>query len=247
MIFAQIDENSYNIDMPHERILVVDDDREITRLLRSYLEQAGYDVLLAHNGETALHTLRRDHPDLLVLDLMLPDRDGWDVTRLIRADASLADTPIIMLTARVDDTDKILGLELGADDYITKPFNPREVLARVRAMLRRQQRLSEHGAVAVLQVGQLRLDVARHEVTLNGQPLDLTRTEFSLLQTLMQNPGYVFTRSELIEKALGHSYESIERSLDTHIKNLRRKVGDDPKDPAYVQTVYGVGYRMVGP
>lgn len=247
MILAQIDENGYNITMPHERILVVDDDREITRLLRSYLEQAGYDVLLAHNGETALHVLRRDHPDLLVLDLMLPDRDGWDITRLIRADASLADTPIIMLTARVDDTDKILGLELGADDYITKPFNPREVLARVRAMLRRQQRLTEHGATTVLQVGQLRLDVARHDVSLNGLPLDLTRTEFSLLQTLMQNPGYVFTRSELIERALGHSYESIERSLDTHIKNLRRKVGDDPKEPAYIQTVYGVGYRMAGP
>lgn len=247
MIFAQIDENGYNIDMPHERILVVDDDKEITRLLRSYLEQAGYDVLLAHNGETALHTLRRDRPDLLVLDLMLPDRDGWDVTRLVRADATLADTPIIMLTARIEDTDKILGLELGADDYITKPFNPREVLARIRAMLRRQQRITDHGATAILQVGQLRLDIARHDVTLNGVLLDLTRTEFSLLQTLMQNPGYVFTRSELIEKALGHSYESIERSLDTHIKNLRRKVGDDPKEPAYIQTVYGVGYRMAGP
>ena len=247
MIFAQIDETSYNMDMPHERILVVDDDREIIRLLRSYLEQAGYEVLIAANGETALHLLRREHPDLLVLDLMLPDRDGWDVTRLIRADTTLADTPIIMLTARVDDTDKILGLELGADDYITKPFNPREVLARVRAMLRRQQRLTEHSGVAVLQVGQLRLDVARHDVTLNGVLLDLTRTEFSLLQTLMQNPGYVFTRSELIEKALGHSYESIERSLDTHVKNLRRKVGDDPKDPAYIQTVYGVGYRLMGP
>lgn len=247
MIFAQIAETSYNMDMPHERILVVDDDREIIRLLRSYLEQAGYEVITAANGETALHLLRREHPDLLVLDLMLPDRDGWDVTRLIRADATLADTPIIMLTARVDDTDKILGLELGADDYITKPFNPREVLARVRAMLRRQQRLTEHSGATVLQVGQLRLDVARHDVTINGLLLDLTRTEFSLLQTLMQNPGYVFTRSELIEKALGHSYESIERSLDTHIKNLRRKVGDDPKDPAYIQTVYGVGYRLMGP
>lgn len=247
MMLAQIDENGYNIDMPHERILVVDDDREITRLLRSYLEQAGYEVLVAHNGETALHTLRRERPELLILDLMLPDRDGWDITRVVRTDATLADTPIIMLTARVEDTDKILGLELGADDYITKPFNPREVLARVRAMLRRQQRISDHGAAAVLQVGQLRLDVARHEVTLRGAPLDLTRTEFTLLQTLMQNPGYVFTRSELIEKALGHSYESIERSLDTHIKNLRRKVGDDPKDPAYIQTVYGVGYRLAEP
>ena len=245
MILAQIDKNGYNMAMAHERILVVDDDREITRLLRSYLEQAGYEVLTAPTGESALHTLRREHPDLLLLDLMLPDRDGWDVTRVIRSDATLADTPIIMLTARVEDTDKILGLELGADDYITKPFNPREVLARVRAMLRRQQRILDHGVATVLQVGRLRLDVARHEVTVDGASLDLTRTEFSLLQTLMQNPGYVFTRSELIEKALGHSYESIERSLDTHIKNLRRKVGDDPKDPAYIQTIYGVGYRLV--
>ena len=244
MIFAQIGESGYNREMPHERILVVDDDKEITRLLRSYLEQAGYEVTVAHNGEMALHILRRDRPDLLVLDLMLPDRDGWDITRLIRGDATLADTPIIMLTARVEDMDKILGLELGADDYITKPFNPREVLARVRAMLRRQQRGGDYASAAVLQVGHLRLDVARHDATLHGEPLDLTRTEFSLLQTLMQNPGYVFTRSELIERALGHSYESIERSLDTHIKNLRRKVGDDPKEPAYIQTVYGVGYRM---
>jgi two-component system alkaline phosphatase synthesis response regulator PhoP len=175
---------------------------------------------------------------------MLPDRDGWEMTRLVRADATLANTLIIMLTARVEDTDKILGLELGADDYITKPFNPREVLARIRALLRRQQRVQEAIPLSTLQVGQLRMDVGRHEVTLNGEPLDLTRTEFSLLQTLMQNSGYVFTRGELIEKALGHSYESIERSLDTHIKNLRRKVEDDPKDPVYIQTVYGVGYRM---
>lgn len=244
MILAQMGETGYNREMAHERILVVDDDKEITRLLRSYLEQAGYDVTVAHNGEMALHLLRRDRPDLLLLDLMLPDRDGWDITQLIRADTSLADTPIIMLTARIEDTDKILGLELGADDYITKPFNPREVLARVRAMLRRQQRSGDHANVAILQVGQLRLDIARHDATLRGESLELTRTEFSLLQTLMQNPGYVFTRSELIEKALGHSYESIERSLDTHIKNLRRKVGDDPKDPAYIHTVYGVGYRM---
>lgn len=244
MILAQSNESSYNRVMAHEHILVVDDDREITRLLRSYLEQAGYAVLTAHNGETAIHALRRDRPDLLILDLMLPDRDGWDVTRVIRADAKLAATPIIMLTARVEDTDKILGLELGADDYMTKPFNPREVLARVRAMLRRQQRITDQSSTTILQVGQIRVDIARHAVTLSGIPLELTRTEFTLLQTLMQNPGYVFTRSELIEKSLGHSYESIERSLDTHIKNLRRKVGDDPKDPAYIQTVYGVGYRL---
>ena len=162
----------------------------------------------------------------------------------MRADETLADTPIIMVTARIEDTDKILGLELGADDYITKPFNPREVLARVRVQLRHQQRMNESKVPHLLQIGELRMDVGRYEVTVSDELLDLTRTEFSLLRALMQNPGYVFTRSELIEKALGHEYESIERSLDTHIKNLRRKIGDDPKDPTYIQTVYGVGYRM---
>ena len=229
---------------PMPRILVVDDDREIARLLRSYLEQAGYSVKVAHRGEEALHTLRRERPDLLLLDLMLPDRDGWDLTRHIRADENLATLPIIMITARVEDTDKILGLELGADDYITKPFNPREVVARVRAMLRRIQRPARSAGTPVLEVGDLRMDVARREVTLGGQPLELTRTEFNLLRVLMAHPGYVFTRSELMEKALGYSYESLDRTLDSHIKNLRRKIGDDPKRPTYIHTVYGVGYRL---
>ena len=230
--------------MSHERILVVDDDREIARLLRGYLEQAGFAVSVAYDGVSALAILRDLHPDLLLLDLMLPDMDGWEVTRRIRSDAGLAATPIIMLTARVEDTDKILGLELGADDYVTKPFNPREVLARVRALLRRQQRTQEMAPVQALQLGALRLDPTRYAVTLDGAPLEMTRTEFTLLHTLMKNPGYVFTRSELIENALGYTYESIERTLDSHIKNLRRKVGDNPKEPVYIHTVYGVGYRM---
>lgn len=229
--------------MSHERILVVDDDREIARLLRGYLEQAGYAVQVAGDGAAALAMLRDQRPDLLLLDLMLPDLDGWEVTRRIRGDAGLAATPIIMLTARVEDTDKILGLELGADDYVTKPFNPREVLARVRALLRRQHR-TQDAPVAPLQVGALRLDPARYEVTLDGAPLDVTRTEFNLLHALMKNPGYVFTRSELIENALGYTYESIERTLDSHVKNLRRKIGDNPREPRYIHTVYGVGYRM---
>ena len=230
--------------MSHERILVVDDDREIARLLRGYLEQAGYGVQVAYDGVTALAMVREARPDVLLLDLMLPDMDGWAVTRRIRSDSTLAATPIIMLTARVEDTDKILGLELGADDYVTKPFNPREVLARVRALLRRQQRTQESQAAPALQIGALRLDPTRYEVTLAGAPLEVTRTEFNLLHTLMKNPGYVFTRSELIESALGYTYESIERTLDSHIKNLRRKVGDNPKEPVYIHTVYGVGYRM---
>ena len=230
--------------MSHERILVVDDDREIARLLRGYLEQAGFAVSVAYDGVSALAMLREVHPDLLLLDLMLPDMDGWDVTRRIRGDAALAATPIIMLTARVEDTDKILGLELGADDYVTKPFNPREVLARVRALLRRQQRTQEMAPMQAIQLGALRLDPARYEVTLDGAPLEMTRTEFNLLHALMKNPGYVFTRSELIERALGYTYESIERTLDSHIKNLRRKIGDNSKEPVHILTVYGVGYRM---
>lgn len=244
MIFAQTDQNDYNTSMAIQRILMVDDDKEIVRVVRGYLEQAGYEVLAAYDGEVALHLLRSRHPDLLLLDLMLPQRDGWELTRIIRSDPTIANIPIIMLTARIEDTDKILGLELGADDYITKPFNPREVLARVRAHLRRNQRLSAATQPHLLQVGKLRMDVERREVRVHDEAVELTRTEFSLLQAFMQNPGYVFTRSELIEKALGYNYESIERTLDTHIKNLRRKIGDDPKQPTAIQTVYGVGYRL---
>jgi len=229
--------------MTNQHILVVDDDRDIVRLLRGYLEKAGLNVLVAYDGETALHTLRRDRPDLLVLDLMLPDRDGWDVTRLIRADVNLAATPIIMLTARVEDTDKILGLELGADDYVTKPFNPREVVARVRALLRRTQRESSL-APQVLQVAGLHMHVGRRELRLDDSPVELTATEFNLLRVLMESPGYAFTRGELIERGLGRGYESLERTLDSHIKNLRQKIERDPKYPDYIQTVYGVGYRL---
>jgi len=228
-------------------ILVVDDDKEIVRLVRAYLEQAGFSVLTAYDGASAVHILRHDQPALVVLDLMLPDQDGWDITRLVRGDPSLAATPIIMLTARVDDTDKIIGLELGADDYITKPFNPREVVARVRSVLRRSQGNVTIKQPRVLQLADLLMDLDRHEVMLNGQPVELTTTEFNLLKTLLENPGYAFTRSELIEQGLGYEYEGSERTLDSHMKNLRRKIESDPKQPSYIQTVYGVGYRMVGP
>ncbi len=230
-----------------QRILVVDDDKEIVRLVRAYLEQAGFQVLPAYDGETALQILRHDRPDLVVLDLMLPDRNGWDLTRIVRGDSTLASTPIIMLTARVEDTDKIVGLELGADDYITKPFNPREVVARVRSVLRRSQGGGSVRQPRILQLGGLLLDLDRHEVMLDGQPVELTPTEFDLLRTLIENPGYAFTRMELIEQGLGYEYEGLERTLDSHIKNLRRKIEPDPRQPTYIQTVYGVGYRLVGP
>ncbi len=228
-----------------ERILVVDDDPEIVRLVRGYLTQAGYQVLTAANGATAVAALRREKPDLIILDLMLPDRDGWDITRFVRGDRQLQATPIIMLTARIEDTDKIVGLEMGADDYVTKPFNPRELVARVRSQLRRIQ-LDTAGEVddGLLVSGGLRLDIGRREVQLDGRSIDLTPTEFDLLRLLLENPGYVFTRDELIEKGLGYSYAGLGRTLDSHIKNMRRKIEPDPKSPTYIQTVYGVGYRL---
>ena len=228
-----------------QRILVVDDDHEIVRLVKAYLEKAGYSVFTAYNGETALHTLRREHPDLLVLDLMLPDRDGWDLTHLIRADQSLADTPIIKLTARINDSDIIVGLEIGADDYVTKPFNPREVVARVRALLRGSQP-GNQTSQQLLQVGELFLDIGCRELRVNDEPVELTPTEFGLLQVLMQHPGYVFTRAELLEEALGYLDEGLGRTLDSHIKNLRQKIEPNPKKPTYIQTVYGVGYKLLG-
>jgi two-component system alkaline phosphatase synthesis response regulator PhoP len=230
-----------------QQILVVDDDQDIVRLVRAYLEKSGFQVLTANDGETAIHILRRDRPALVVLDLMLPDRDGWDITRLVRSDPSLSDIPIIMLTARIDDTDKIIGLELGADDYVTKPFNPREVVARVRTVLRRVQGSNTAKQPRVLQLADLIMDLDRREVMLKGQPVELTATEFNLLKTLIENPGYAFTRSELIEQALGYEYEGSERTLDSHMRNLRRKIEPIPGQITYIQTVYGVGYRLVGP
>ena len=244
-LFVALDVNGYlyENETKMSRILVVDDDHDIVRLIKAYLERAGYLVMSAYDGETALHILRRDHPDLLVLDLMLPDRDGWDLTRLIRANPNLAEIPVIMLTARVEDSDKIVGLEIGADDYITKPFNPREVVARVRALLRRSQ-VGTRSIQHVLQTGKLILDIGRRELLVDGEPVELTPSEFGLLQMLMESPGYAFTRAELLEKALGYPYEGMGRTLDSHIKNLRQKIEPDPKKPTYIQTIYGVGYKL---
>ena len=227
-----------------QRILVVDDDKEIVRLVRAYLEREGFQVLVAYDGKTALHAIRRDRPDLVVLDLMLPDHDGWEITRVVRSDSTLASTPIVMLTARVEDTDKIVGLELGADDYVTKPFNPQVVVARVRAVLRRA--MLGPSAPRLLSVGELVVDLDRYEVSVAGQPVDITPTEFEFLRALTEHPGHVFTRLELIESALGYGYEGLERTVDSHVKNLRRKIEPDPKAPAYIETVYGVGYRLQG-
>ncbi|MBK8985943.1 MAG: response regulator transcription factor [Chloroflexi bacterium] len=226
--------------MSKQKVLVVDDDKDVVRLMQAYLAQAGYEVLVAYDGETAVHSLRHDKPDLVLLDLMLPRLDGWEITRRIRSDPNLSATPIIMLTARIEDTEKIVGLEMGADDYVTKPYNPREVVARVRARLRSPDAFQPQ----VLKVGQLEMDIGRREVQVNGRAVDLTPSEFNLLHVMLEQAGYVLTRSELVEKGLGADYEGIERTLDSHIRNLRRKIEPDPKNPSYIQTVYGVGYRL---
>ena len=228
-------------------VLVVDDEPRIVQLARDYLENAGFAVLTAGDGRSALHAFRTRRPDLVVLDLGLPVLDGLDVTRAIRTEAR---TPIVMLTARDDEVDKLLGLELGADDYMTKPFSPRELVARVRAVLRRAgttEGQGAPGAVDRIVVGGLELDLPRMRVTSDGRPADLTATEFTLLATMARRPGRIFTRSQLLDAVHGVAFESYERAIDTHIKNLRRKIEPNPREPRYVQTVYGVGYRVAEP
>lgn len=225
-----------------QTILVVDDEMQIVRVLRGYLEQAGYRVITAYNGEEALYTARQERPDLVILDLQMPKMDGLEFTRRIRAERP--ELAILMLTARVEELDRILGLELGADDYVTKPFSPREVVARVKAVLRRGHAPS---TAAVLRVGALTLDRERREVTLRDAPVELTPTEFELLATLMAAPGRVFSRAALLEAAQGVAFEAYERTVDAHIKNLRRKIEPDPADPQYIVTVRGAGYRLEEP
>jgi DNA-binding response OmpR family regulator len=223
----------------NKTILVVDDEERLTSLLRAYLEQEGFQVQTAANGLQALEIVRRDPPDLIVLDIMMPEMDGMEFLRVLRAQHA---TPVILLTARVGDEDKIVGLELGADDYLTKPFRPRELLARVRAVLRRAGRSGPEPAV--LHSGNLTLDRSRHEIVRDGHPVDLTPTEFEILAALMASPGKVFTRMELLERAQGIGYEGYERTIDAHIKNLRSKLDPEAQGTSRIQTVYGVGYRL---
>jgi DNA-binding response OmpR family regulator len=223
-------------------ILVVDDEPRIVELARDYLEHAGFAVVTASDGPAALAAVRSRRPDLVVLDLGLPGLDGLDVTKQIRGGTETTALPIVMLTARDDELDKLLGLELGADDYLTKPFSPRELVARVKAVLRRTDR--PVGAGDMIQVGDLTLDVPRMRTEVAGTSVDLTATEFTLLATLARQPGRIFTRSQLLDALHGVAFESYDRSIDSHIKNLRRKVEPDPRQPRYVLTVYGVGYRL---
>lgn len=224
------------------RILVVEDEKNLARLVRGYLENAGYEVLQAYTGREALFMARQERPDLILLDLGLPEMDGLDVAQTLRRDSQV---PIIILTARVEESDRILGLELGADDYVTKPFSPRELVARVRAVLRRTQ--GEAPAPKVLRLGPLEVDVDGHRAVLHGHPLDLTPSEFAILQAMASHPGRVFSRLELLERVQGDAYEGYERTIDAHIKNLRRKLGDDPRNPRWIVTVFGVGYRLEVP
>jgi DNA-binding response OmpR family regulator len=223
-------------------ILIVEDEPRIAELARDYLAHAGFAVRLAVDGPTGLASALRDRPDLIVLDLGLPGLDGLDVTRKLRADPATATVPIVMLTARDDELDKLLGLELGGDDYLTKPFSPRELVARVRAVLRRVDRSSTDGDI--VRAGDVVLDIGRMRVTRAGTTVDLTPSEFALLTVLARQPGRIFTRSQLLDALRGVAFESYERAIDSHVKNLRRKLEPDPRRPRYVLTVYGVGYRF---
>lgn len=224
----------------NETILVVDDEPKIVKQARDYLERSGFRVLVAGDGITALAQARTAHPDLIVLDLNLPGMDGLDVCRALRRESEV---PIIMLTARVDETDRLIGLELGADDYIIKPFSPRELVARVRAVLRRA--LGGVRTVGLLRVADLEINLKGHTLTRAGEALHLTRTEFNLLATLAQHPGQTFTRAQLLDRLHGVSVVTgFDRSVDAHIKNLRRKLEPAPATPVYVLTVYGVGYKF---
>jgi DNA-binding response OmpR family regulator len=220
---------------------VVDDEPKITSLVRDYLLRSGFQVLTAHDGGTALDTARNRKPDLLIVDLGLPDIDGLDVTRILRKESSV---PMIILTARDEESDKILGLELGADDYLTKPFSPKELVARVRAVLRRSEIAKRDSPDDILRAGDLQIDLARHQVSVKNREVDLTATEFELLSVMARQPGRVFTRAQLLDSIHGVSFESFERAIDSHIKNLRRKIEPDPQEPVYLIMVYGVGYKL---
>lgn len=222
------------------KILIADDEQHILDTVRAYLKEAGFQVLTVKNGRDALVAFRVEQPDLVILDVMMPELDGWDTARQIRRDS---DVPLIFLTARVDDIDQIAGLEIGADEYVTKPFSPRVLVAKVRATLRRA-----YGDLAteptLWRVGTLELNAETHTVTRDGERVELTPSEFDLLQVLMRRPGRVFTRMELLEHVQGEAFAAYERTIDVHVKNLRAKLETDARHPEYIETVYGVGYRM---
>lgn len=226
------------------KVLVVDDDDKIAKVLAAYLEKDGYRVEMAHDGWTAVDKANTIQPDIILLDIMLPGLDGLGVCREIR---KVSEVPIIMLTARDSETDRIIGLEIGADDYVVKPFSPREVMARIRAIMRRAKHISTKIAqTCVLCCGEISLDQNSRTVLIKGSPVELTPTEFKLLELFIMSPNHVFSRLQLIEKIQGYAFDGYERTVDSHIKNLRKKIGDSPGEPHYIKTVYGVGYKIAG-
>jgi two-component system alkaline phosphatase synthesis response regulator PhoP len=235
----------YNYNPMKKTILVVDDEPKIVKVVSDYLERAGYRVVTAGDGQMALTIARHERPSLVILDLMLPAIDGLDVCQRLRQEPLTADVPIIMLTARVDETERVVGLELGADDYVTKPFSPRELLARVRAVLRRTE--GERSPSALLRVGDLTIDPARRSVLVGERPVELTPTEFDLLAVLARHPGQPFTREQLLDLVYDVAYAGYDRTIDAHIKNLRRKLEADSRNPRYILTVHGVGYKLDEP
>ncbi|MFC1872048.1 response regulator transcription factor [Chloroflexota bacterium] len=222
-----------------KKILVVDDEKKIVDILKAYLERNGYEVIVAYNGQSALELARRDSPDLIILDLMLPEVSGWDVCRELRRESAV---PIIMLTARDDTTDKIIGLELGADDYVTKPFDPKEIISRVRAVLRRSE--GKTVSKGILKAGEITIDTEKRLVRHSDQNVELTPIEYELLRVMAENPGRVYSRMQLLDSVQGDAYEGYERTIDSHIKNLRKKLEPDPEHPRFIITVYGVGYKL---
>lgn len=227
--------------MSQRSVLIVDDDIKLVELLQLYFQKEGFIVFTANEGLAALKIAREKEPDILVLDLMLPGLDGWDICRTLRKDSEV---PILMLTARDEESDRLVGLEIGADDYVTKPFSPKEVVARAKAILRRTKQTTVK--TVPVRMGDVVIELEQHLVTKGGQPVELTPTEFKILELLAVNPGRVFSRLQIAEQTQGYSFESYERTIDAHVKNLRRKMEDNPKEPEYIQTVYGVGYRMAG-
>ena len=224
-----------------KKILVVDDEPKIVEIVRAYLEKDGFKVVTANDGRVALDVFRRDTPDLVVLDLMLPEVSGLDVCRRICKDSS---TPVIMLTARDETTDKVVGLELGADDYVTKPFDPKELVSRVKAVLRRSE--GHRTSATILNVAGLEIEVEKRRVSRQGETIELTPLEFNLLRVMAEQPGRVFSRMQLLDKVQGVAYEGYDRTIDSHIKNLRKKIELDPNQPHYIVTIYGVGYKLEG-
>lgn len=221
------------------KILVVDDEPQIIKVLKAYLEKAGYQVLTASDGNAALTVFDKEKPDFLILDLNLPGMDGLDVCREIRRDSNI---PILMLTARVEEADKLIGLELGADDYVVKPFSPREIVARVKTIFRRSSDKTEK--METIQVGDLVIDLLKHTVKIATKPIELTPTEFEILVVLAKQPNRVFSRLQIMEQAQGNAFEGYERTIDAHIKNIRIKMEPNPREPVYIQTVFGLGYKL---